>query len=88
MNMTVKDLKKFFKEHLVPANVYSFKGGSHKNRICMGRTKKGWEIYFSDKKKKIGLMQFASESEACQRMKEEVLKLMEQVYGLSWRNFA
>ena len=73
--MTVKDLKKFFKEHLVPANVYSFKGGNHK-------------IYFSDKKKKIGLMQFASESEACQRMKEEVLKLMEQVYGLSWRNFA
>ena len=86
--MTVKDLKKFFKEHLVPANVYSFKGGNHKNRICMGRTKKGCEIYFSDKKKKIGLMQFASESEACIRMKEEVLKLMEQVYGLSWRNFA
>ena len=66
--MTVKDLKKFFKEHLVPANVYSFRGGNHKNRICM--------------------MQFASESEACMRMKEEVLKLMEQVYGLSWRNFA
>ena len=51
-------------------------------------TKKGWEIYFSDRKNKIGLMQFASESEACMRMKEEVLKLMEQVYGLSWRNFA
>ncbi len=86
--MTVKELKAFFKEHLVPSNLYALKGGNHKNRLVMGRSENGWDVYFSDKKQKIGLMHFATESEACQRMKEEVLKLMEQVYGISWRHLA
>ena len=50
--------------------------------------KKEWEVYFSEGKTKIGLMHFSTESEACQRMKEEVRKVMEQVYGLSWKGLA
>ena len=75
--MTVKELKAFFKEHLVPSRLYNLKGGSH-----------GWEVYFSEKKKKIGLMQFATESEACQHMMDEVRKVMEQVYGVTWKGLA
>lgn len=86
--MTVKELKVFFQEHLVPSSLYALKGGNHKNRLVMGKSGTGWDIYFSDKKNKVGIMHFATESEACQRMKEEVLKLMEQIYGLSWRNLA
>ena len=33
-------------------------------------------------------MQFATENEACQRMKDEVCKVMEQIYGLSWKGLA
>lgn len=88
--MTVKELKKFFKNHLVPSRLYKLKGGNHKNRICIARNKKKqeWEVYFSEGKTKIGLMQFATESEACQRMKEEVCKVMEQLYGVSWKGLA
>ena len=32
--MTVKELKTFFKEHLVPSHLYNLKGGSHGGRIC------------------------------------------------------
>ena len=32
--MTVKELKKFFEDHLVPSRLYHMKGGYHKNRIC------------------------------------------------------
>ncbi len=86
--MTAKELKKFFKEHLVPSSMYNLKGGNHTNRICLAKSKNGWEVYFSEKKNKIGLMQFATESEACLRMKEEVCKVMEQIYGVSWRGLA
>ena len=86
--MTVKELKKFFKDHLVPSRLYHMKGGHHKNRICINSDKEGWEVYFSERKTKIGLMRFATESEACQRMKEEVCKVMEQLYGLSWKGLA
>ena len=33
--MTVKELKKFFEDHLVPSHLYHMKGGYHKNRICI-----------------------------------------------------
>jgi hypothetical protein len=86
--MTVKELKKFFKDHLVPSHLYNMKGGHHRNRICIANDKNGWQVYFSEGKEKICLMQFATESEACQRMKDEVCKVMEQIYGLSWKGLA
>ena len=86
--MTVKELKKFFKDHLVPSHLYNMKGGHPRNRICIANDKNGWQVYFSAGKEKIGLMQFATESEACQRMKDEVCKVMEQIYGLSWKGLA
>ena len=87
--MTVKELKTFCKEHLVPSHLYNLKGVSHKVKICMGKNKQdSWEVYFSEKKRKIGLMQFATESEAWQHMMDEVRKVMEQVYGVTWKGLA
>ena len=83
--MTTNDLKVFFKEHLVPRKFYSL-NGNHKNRICIEKTPDGWNVYFSDGKEKVGLLHFANESEACLRMRDEIKKLMEQVYGLTWKN--
>ena len=82
--MTAKELKKYFKDHLVPSRLYNMKGGHHKNRICLGwdKNRQEWEVYYSEGKAKIGLMQFDNESEACQRMKEEVSTVMELIYGL------
>ena len=46
----------------------------------------GWDVYFSDNKNKIGLMHFTSESDACASMAEEIKKIMQSFYGLTWRN--
>ena len=87
--MTVKELKVFFKEHLVPSHLYNLKGGSRSNRICLGKSEENmWEVYFSEKKNKIGLMQFATENEACQHMMDEIRKVMEQSYGITWKGLA
>lgn len=82
--MNKKELKKFFKEHLVPKKLYSLKG-NHKNRICMESSNGGWDVYFSDNKNKVGLMHFSSEKEACETMANEIKKLMQTFYGLTWR---
>ncbi|MDO4285782.1 MAG: hypothetical protein Q4C60_10680, partial [Eubacteriales bacterium] len=73
--MTIKELKRDLKEHFVPKNLYHL-NGNHKNRICLEKAKDGYEIYFSDHKQKVGLLHFATENEACQRMKEEVRKML------------
>ena len=82
--MTGKELKVFFEEHLVPSKLYKI-GGRHNRRICMVHTPKGgWEVFFSEHRQKIGVMHFDDEESACQSMKNEIRKLMELLYGLTW----
>lgn len=81
--MTTKDLKEFFKEHLVPKKLYKI-GGEHKNRICIEQVSDGWDVFFKDKEQKIGLMHFGDENSACDVMMNEIRKLMESIYGITW----
>ena len=81
--MTTKELKKFFKEHLVPSKLYKI-GKKHDGRICMTKEGKTWEVYFMDHKEKVGLMKFSDENSACLRMKDELRKIMESIYEITW----
>ncbi|MBQ3392288.1 MAG: hypothetical protein IJG52_02630 [Lachnospiraceae bacterium] len=85
--MTVKELKAFFKDHLVPAKLYHL-DGSRSGKLCLTRDGNEWEVFFREKKEKIGLMKFATENEACVRMMDEVRKVMEQIYGMTWKGLA
>ena len=81
--MTGKELKFFLQEHLVPSKLYKI-GGVHNHRICMEKSADGWDVFFSEKKEKIGLMHYEDETSACISMKNEMRKLMEAMYGLTW----
>jgi len=81
--MTGKEVQAFLKEHLVPKKLYKI-GGSHKNRICLEQTEKGWEVFFRDKKEKVGTLFFRDEASACQCFMEEVRKIMVSLYGITW----
>ena len=81
--MTTKELKQYFEEHLVPSKLSKI-GGHHKNRICLDKTADGWAVFFQDNKDRIGVMNFVDESSACNSMKDELRKLMEQLYGITW----
>ena len=81
--MTGKELRIFFQEHLVPSRLYKI-GGRHNHRICMEKTENGWDVFFSEHKNRIGLMHFGDEASACQAMKDELRKLMELMYGVTW----
>ena len=83
--MTIKELRQFFNDHLVPEKLYSL-NGNHKNRICLEKSDDGWDLYFSDHKVKVGLLHYPTEAEACIGMKAEIHKIMRSIYGLSWAN--
>ena len=82
--MTTKELKNFFKDHLVPSKLYKI-GKEQSGRICMTKNKDFWEVYFLDNKDKIGLMLFSDENSACQSMMDELRKLMESIYEITWK---
>lgn len=50
----------------------------------MEQTENGWDVYFSEKKDKVGLMHYNDEAAACKGMKNEIRKMMELIYGLTW----
>jgi hypothetical protein len=50
----------------------------------MEKTENGWDVFFSEHKNRIGLMHFGDEASACQAMKDELRKLMELMYGVTW----
>ena len=81
--MNVEELKVFLKEHLVPSRLYKI-GGASNHRICMQKSAEGWDVFFSEKKEKVGLLHFKDEASACLSMKNELRKLMEVIYGLTW----
>jgi hypothetical protein len=81
--MTVKELQSFFKEHLVPSKLYTF-GKGHDGRICLTKVGEIWELYFMDHKEKVGLMKFTDENSACLKMMDELRKIMESVYEITW----
>ena len=87
--MDVQELKNFFKEHLVPNKLYHIGRGSKSGRLCLRCDKGGfWEVFFGEKRDKVGVMRFATENEACHRMMDEMCKIMEQIYGITWRELA
>ena len=81
--MNTTDLKKFFKEHLVPSKLYNI-GKKKDGRICMTKAGNFWEVYFMDHKEKVGIMRFTDEDSACRSMMEELRKIMESIYEITW----
>lgn len=81
--MTTRELRQYFKDHLVPTRLYHLRGAHH-NRICMEQVADGWNIYYAERHNKVGLLHFATESEACEAMREQIGKVMQALYGLQF----
>ena len=73
--MTISELKTYLKEHLVPSKLYEI-GGESNGRICLAKVNDCWEVFFFDNMKKIGTIVFKDENSACNRMLQELSKVM------------
>ena len=71
--MTVEELKKQLDAIGVPDDLYSLLiGGFQNEAYCLIKNEDGWEVYYSERGEKSDIQQFASESEACEYMLEEL----------------
>lgn len=73
--MTIQELRNKLEEEDVPENMYSLLiGGFPNEAFCLIEIEDGWEVYYSERGKKRGIKQYASESEACEYMYKKLRK--------------
>lgn len=72
--MTLKQLKRYLMLHRVPGYVYCLQGGLPSDQYCIGKEGEAWQVYYSERGSKIGLVQFDSESEACQYFQDLMIE--------------
>jgi hypothetical protein len=73
--MTLKELKNLVsKDEKIPKHSYSLEGGLPNEALCISRYGKDWTIYYSERGKKTNLMNFKTESEACEYFYKRLLK--------------
>ncbi len=73
--MTIPELRNKLKKEDIPENMYSLLiGGFPNEAFCLIKTENGWEVYYSERGKKRGIKQYASESEACEYMYKKLSK--------------
>ncbi|MEE3471494.1 MAG: hypothetical protein VZR24_12605 [Butyrivibrio hungatei] len=71
--MVVEELKKRLDQIGVSDDLYSLLiGGFPNEAYCLIKNEDGWEVYYSERGEKSDIQQFASESEACEYMLEEL----------------
>jgi len=69
--MKIEDLKRIIADNGYPEHIVNFKYEYPNEAYCIWQTKnKGWEVYYSERGCKSGLVEFNTESEACEYLME------------------
>ena len=67
MNMNKRELKKKLKDSDISKHLYCFNDGYFPGECyCLNKVKDFWEVYYSERGKKIELKLFNNEEEACE----------------------
>lgn len=63
--MNIRDLKEFLLTNQVPEDAYSLDGGLPNEAYCISKEGNQWEVYYSERGRKCGLVTFDTEDSAC-----------------------
>jgi hypothetical protein len=74
--VTGVELQDRLRREMVPHDMYSLDGGLPGERLCLGKTGVGWEVYYSERGLKTGLREFATEQEACDYFYGELQEIL------------
>lgn len=64
--MNKKELQERLSLEKIPTNVYSLNGGLPSEKLCLGEVTGKWEVYYSERGDRTGLVTFDVETEACE----------------------
>ncbi|MBQ8195749.1 MAG: hypothetical protein IJZ47_10325 [Oscillospiraceae bacterium] len=70
MNITELKIRLFNEE--VPHYMYSVGDGEEEQRVCLRESGGKWLVYYCEDGEKLELMEFSSESEACEELYKRV----------------
>ncbi len=70
MNITELKIRLFNEE--VPHYMYSVCDGEEEQRVCLRESGGRWQVYYCEDGEKLDLMEFATESEACEELYKRV----------------
>jgi hypothetical protein len=71
-----KELQERLNLEKISTDVYSLNGGLPNERFCLGQIAGKWEIYYSERGDKTGLVTFDKETEACEYFYRELHKML------------
>lgn len=75
--MDKRELQERINSEKIPKDVYSLGGGLPNEKLCLGEVAGKWEVYYSERGEKTGLVTFGSESEACEYFYKELYDMLE-----------
>ena len=77
--MTITELEKQLKEHGIPEDYYAINLHQLPNEMmCLNQIgEQEWEVFYSERGQKTGLVTFGSEDEACAYMLQELVAYAE-----------
>jgi hypothetical protein len=74
--VTKTELKNRLISENIPEDMYSLDGGLPGERLCLGKTDSGWEVYYSERGLKTGRRQFDSEQDACEYFYPRLVEML------------
>lgn len=71
--ININELKQSLEYHAIPIDSYSLTGGLPNEAFCILGYGDSWEVYYSEKGQKSGLLVFNSENDACENMFQRII---------------
>lgn len=65
-------LKEILQNNQVPSDLYSLQGGFPSESYCLNKVNSNWEVYYSERGVKSGIINFDNESEACEYLLRQI----------------
>jgi len=70
--MNIEDLKVRLKSLGVSPSAYSLRGGLPSEKYCLSNDSGLWQVYYSERGQRTGEKSFATESQACEHLLEQL----------------
>ena len=77
--MTKNDLRQELVKKDIPADFYWLDGGLPNEAYYLNQGAKGWEVYYSERGQKTGLITFETEAEACDYFYQSLLEVLKDM---------
>jgi hypothetical protein len=74
--MTKNELQNLLIKERIPENYYSLEGGIPNDRMVLSKTKRGWEVYYSERGSRSEIKEFISEKEACEYIYIQIKEML------------